>query len=135
MRLLTVLPRSIDNDMHQRAGLGLTKYLVLMSLSEAPDRRLRMSDLAAHMALSPSRMTRVVTQLEQDGLIERLMNAQDRRSNVAHLTSAGLQRLQDAWPAHLAAVRVLIFDHIDAAELPDLLRMLSILLEAAEDQS
>ena len=132
MRLLIVLPRSIDNDMQERAGLGLTKYLVLMTLSESPGRSLRMTDLAGRIAMSASRMTRVVAQLELDGLIDRSMNEHDKRSSVASLTDAGYERLENAWPAHLVAVRSLIFDHVDKADLPQLLRMLTTVLHAVE---
>jgi DNA-binding MarR family transcriptional regulator len=91
-----------------------------MYLSEAPGRRLRMSDLAAAAALSLSGMTRIVQRLEATGLVRRERCIDDRRGWLAVLTDAGLERLREAWPSHLASVRRHIFDQLDEVDLPSL---------------
>lgn len=119
-RLMVVLPRAIDEDLLARTGLSLTSYIALSQLSEAPNRRLRMSELAERAALSPSRITRVVKGLEAEGFVRRTVSPDDHRASLATLTAAGLRRLQAAWPAHLESVRALAVDHIRCDELAGL---------------
>ena len=131
-RLLTVLPRALDDDMQQSTGMNLTNYVVLVALSEAPGQTLRMSDLADRTAVSPSRMTRVVSLLEQNGLVQRSPSPDDGRSFLARLTPAGLARLEVAWPAHLASVRHHVFDHVQHRDLVKLADLARTLIEAVE---
>jgi len=133
MRLMVQLPRAIDEDMSRRSGLSLTRYVVLMRLSEASERALRMSDLAEASAISPSRMTRIVQAMVIEGLVTRQEAPGDRRASLATLTDAGLQRLQDAWPAHLAGVRALVMNNIDPHDLADFNRVTKHLLHAIEN--
>jgi len=113
MRLMMLMPRAIDEDLCRRTGLGLTRYVVLMRLSEAPDRTLRMSE----------------------GLVTRQMAPSDGRASLATLTEKGLHRLQDAWPAHLAGARRLVMDHLDPRDLADFNRMTERLLRGIEGSS
>ena len=117
MRILVALPRVLDDDLVRGAGLSSTEYAVLMHLSEAPGRRLRMSDLAARAALSRSRISRVVDGLAAAGLVHRLGDSKDGRCTLAELTDAGLARLTQAWPHHLASVRANVLDVLGPAEL------------------
>jgi DNA-binding MarR family transcriptional regulator len=96
----------------QVRGLGLR------DLSEAPGRRLRMSDLAGASALSLSGMTRIVTRLEGQGLVQRERSSCDGRGWNAVLTDDGLHRLRQAWPTHLASVRRHVIDHVRTVDLP-----------------
>jgi DNA-binding MarR family transcriptional regulator len=132
IRLIVQLPRAIDDDLVRRSGLGLTRYVVLMRLSEAPDRALRMSDLAQAAAISPSRMTRIVQSMTAEGLVARQVVVGDARASLATLTDAGMDRLREAWPAHLAGVRAFVLDHIAREELADFTRVIERLLQAAE---
>jgi DNA-binding MarR family transcriptional regulator len=85
-----------------------------MCLSEAPRRELRMADLANAAALSASRMTRLVDDLQSRGLVTKRTSSDDGRGNIAKLTPAGLAKLKTAWPTHLASVRR-VFNDIDPA--------------------
>ncbi|MFD5078566.1 MarR family winged helix-turn-helix transcriptional regulator [Streptomyces sp. NPDC058371] len=123
-RVMIVLPRVIDTDMMREQRLPLSEYTTLMHLSEAPDRRMRMSELAAIANLSLSGMTRIVTRLENQGLIERARCDEDARGWNAVLTDAGLARLQEAWPAHLASARRHVFDHLEGTDLTQLIHAL-----------
>jgi DNA-binding MarR family transcriptional regulator len=123
-RVMIVLPRVIDADMMREQYLPLSEYTTLMHLSEAPHRLLRMSELAAVCNLSLSGMTRIVTRLERQGLIERARCDEDARGWNAVLTDAGLARLEQAWPAHLASARRHVFNHLEGTDLSQLIRAL-----------
>jgi DNA-binding MarR family transcriptional regulator len=116
-RAIIVVPRVIDADLVREQRLTLNEYAALMHLSEAPERRLRMSELAAECDVSLSGMTRIVGRLEADGLIERVQCAEDARGSNAVLTDAGLARLEEAYPTHLASVRRHVIDHLGELDL------------------
>ena len=78
---------------------------MLLILANAPERRLRMSDLAAAVVLSQSGLTRLVDRLVLAGSVERTRCETDRRGLNAELTAAGRARLAEARPTHLAGVR------------------------------
>jgi DNA-binding MarR family transcriptional regulator len=117
MRAMIEVPRAFDADLLGQQGLSVSEYGVLMHLSEAPDRQLRMSDLAAASSLSLSGMTRIVARLEKHGLIRRERCVTDARGWLAVLTDSGYERLQTAWPTHLASVRSHMMDHLSGLDL------------------
>ncbi|MFG2056830.1 MarR family winged helix-turn-helix transcriptional regulator [Micromonospora sp. NPDC048930] len=119
-RLIYAMPRAIDADMVREQRLPLIDYLVLMHLSEAPDRHLRMSELATACEMSLSGMSRVVQKLESQGFVQRVRCEQDARGWNAVLTDAGFARLSEAWPTHLAAVRRHLLDHLAGLDLKTL---------------
>jgi MarR family transcriptional regulator, 2-MHQ and catechol-resistance regulon repressor len=84
-----------------RHELAPVEFEVLLRLSRSPQRRLRMSDLAAQAQLTTSGITRVVDRMERDGLVRRSACPTDRRSSHAVITDAGLTRLAEVLPAHL----------------------------------
>src|SRR5580700_12286034 len=115
MRIVKVLPRHLDSDLMHGIGLSASDYTTLMHLSEAPNRELRMSDLASATGLSASRMTRLVDDLQSRSLVTKTVSSTDARGNVAKLTPRGMAKVKSAWPAHLASVRRRFLDHVDAA--------------------
>jgi DNA-binding MarR family transcriptional regulator len=117
-RAALTVPRALDADLLIGQGMSLSDYTALMHLSEAPGRTLRMGDLASACALSLSGMSRVVSRLESEGLVERERSAGDGRGLNAVLTAAGLSRLRRAWPTHLASVRRHVMDHLCTLDLP-----------------
>jgi DNA-binding MarR family transcriptional regulator len=119
-RAALTVPRALDADLLIGQGMSLTDYTALMRLSEAPERRMRMSDLAAACALSLSGMSRIVSRLEAQGLLERERTSHDGRGLNAVLTDAGLDRLRRAWPTHLASVRRHMMDHLSELDIPAL---------------
>ncbi|MEU4454150.1 MarR family transcriptional regulator [Nocardioides sp. NPDC023903] len=116
-RAVVVIPRVLEADLMQSEGLNLTEYTVLMNLSEAPERSLRMSELANYVAISVSGLTRVVERLERTGLVERVRSTADGRGQLARLTPAGLKCLKEAWPVHLESVRRHVMDHLQNVDL------------------
>lgn len=121
-RVVHALPRAIDADMVREQRLPLTEYTALMHLSEAPDRQMRMNELAAACEKSFSGMTRVAQRLESEGLIRRVRSTHDARGCNAVLTDAGFARLEAAWPTHLAAIRRHFLDHLTGIDLAQLAR-------------
>jgi DNA-binding MarR family transcriptional regulator len=132
-RVILVVPRVLDADLVREQGLTLTEYTTLMHLSEAPNRLMRMSELAAAGDVSLSGMTRVVSRLQADGLVERVRCAEDARGANAILTDAGLARLEQAYPAHLASVRRHIVDHLAEVDLVGLARALERCVTTTQD--
>jgi DNA-binding MarR family transcriptional regulator len=100
----------LEVDLQRAKGLSIGDYQVLVFLSEAPSRRMRMSDLAAQLHLSPSGLTRRLDGLVRAGLVSREPSAEDRRVLLAVLTDAGFERIVDAAPAHVASVRRRLLD-------------------------
>jgi DNA-binding MarR family transcriptional regulator len=135
MRIVKVLPRHLDNDLVRGAGLTASEYTTLMHLSEAPNRELRMADLANATDLSASRMTRLVDDLQSRSLVTKTASSSDARGNVARLTPRGMAKLKSAWRVHLASVRRRFFDSVDAKGLNGVARTLAEVADHLEDAS
>jgi len=125
MRIALSLPRRLDADLVRTFGITANEYTTMMCLSEARDRELRMADLATAAALSASRMTRLVDDLQARGMVTKRTSSEDARGNVAALTPAGLAKLRKAWPTHLASVRNRVFDHVDPSTVSNAARALT----------
>lgn len=114
--LLFRLPAALDAQLQQDAQITHFEYVVLMSLSEAPARTLRMSDLAAIASGSLSRLSHVVSRLERRGWVRRESCPGDGRYINAVLTEAGWNKVVESAPGHVEAVRKLIVDGLSPAE-------------------
>jgi DNA-binding MarR family transcriptional regulator len=117
LRVHAALVRELDRELELEHGLPLTQYEVLLNLDNAPDHRLRMSELASSVLLSQSGITRLVDRMEREGLVERVPCPGDRRGLWAILTDAGRSRLAEARPTHLAGVRARFLAHFSGEEL------------------
>jgi DNA-binding MarR family transcriptional regulator len=111
----------IDRQLQHGAGLPHAYYEILARLSEAPGRRLRMSQLATSSLASRSRLSHAVARLEKDGWVRREPCPSDRRGYLAVLTDAGMARLEDAARGHVEEVRTLLFDQLSPAQQDALL--------------
>jgi DNA-binding MarR family transcriptional regulator len=116
----------------QRAGLPLTWYDVLLVVNAAPDRQLTMSELGRQAVVSRERVSRVVTELEREGLVERRANPDDRRSSYAAITDEGRRRLRAAAPVYLDAVDTHFLSHLRPTETAAMARALQKVLDAEE---
>lgn len=112
----TRLVRELDEELRAAHDLPLSTYDVLTTLESAPDRRLRMRDLADAVLLSRSGLTRLVDRLARDGLVEREECADDARGAFALLTDHGLEALRRARPTHQAGVRRRFLDRLEPGE-------------------
>ena len=124
LRAHALVTRRLEGDLLAEQRLPLASYDVLVQLVEAPDRRLRMSELAERVLLSRSGLTRLVDRLERDGLVRREPCDDDARGLFTVLTDAGRRRLREATPVHLHGVAehaVGRLDDDEAAALADLL--------------
>jgi len=129
-RIMVALPRALDEDLVRETGLSLNAYATLMSLSEADNQELRMAELAAATALSASRITRLVDELQDRNLVTKRRCDADARGNIARLTPEGLKRLKAAYPHHLRSARDRVMDQLD----PALCRRLGkVLTQVAEE--
>jgi len=133
--MVKVIPRHLDSDLVRGAGLTASEYTTIMHLSEAPNRELRMADLANATDLSASRMTRLVDDLQSRGLVTKTVSSSDARGNVARLTRRGMAKLKSAWPVHLASVRSRFFDYIDTGAVEAVARGLAEVAVHLEDTS
>lgn len=98
------LAERLDADLRE-FGLDLGEYEILVTLSEAPERRVRMSELADAVHQSRSRLTHTVSRMENAGLVDRASCPTDRRGVWAHLTDEGFRLLEVAAPTHVESVR------------------------------
>ena len=104
LRSHATITRALDADLIAAHGLSLSDYEVLLLLAQAPERQLRMVRLAEQVLLTRSGITRLVTRLEDQGLVERVCCPSDRRGFNARLTDAGHDRLREAAKTHLAGI-------------------------------
>lgn len=117
VRVMVTLPAALDAQLHRDADLSYIEYMVLAMLSEQPCRRLRMSELAAAINSSLSRLSHVAKRLESQGYLRRTPDQADGRSTNAVLTDAGLAAVVASAPGHVAAVRSLVFDALSQQQL------------------
>lgn len=115
--LMMQLPGPLDAQLQQDSGLSLFTYLVLSSLSMAPERTLRMSELARLANGSLSRLSNVAKRLEERGWLRREPDPHDGRATVARLTDSGWEVVRSAAPGHVEAVRRLVIDRLTGPQL------------------
>ena len=130
LRAAARIDEALDRQLQREAGMPHAYYQVLAMLSEAPDRTLRMSELATLTTSSPSRLSHAVARLEERGWVRRDPHPTDRRGALAVLTQAGWQALVAAAPGHVAAVRDVMFDRLAPDQVPQLRAICERLVEA-----
>lgn len=110
------LIEQIDQDLGAAGCVPLSWYDVLIELYEAPERRLRMSDLARRVVLSRSTLTHLAARLEGAGLLARERAPQDRRGAYAVLSAAGVEALRQAWPVYSRGIASYFARHLSEEE-------------------
>ncbi|RYJ23337.1 MarR-family transcriptional regulator [Streptomyces sp. L-9-10] len=131
--LVLLLPGRLESPLQHGAGLTLFEYLTLSHISEAPERRIRMSDLAYLASGSLSRLSNVVKRFEQRGWVERSPDPDDGRYTVAALTDAGYDMVAAAAPTHVRSVRQYVLDPLTAADQQALARIAAKLRVRPDD--
>jgi DNA-binding MarR family transcriptional regulator len=129
-RFFVVAPRFLDEDLQRGAHMSLSTYSILLHLSEAPSRSLRITELANRAYLSGSRTTRLVDELLADRLVTKQRSAADGRGFDVTLAEEGLAALQRAYPVHLRSVRSRVLDHVDRSTLPCFAKAIIAIAEA-----
>lgn len=135
MRLMLTLHRALDDDLVHARGITANEYTVLMSLSEAPNGELRITELAGSAALSVSRMSRLIDDLQSRDLVTKRRSEIDGRGNVVSLTRQGLAQLKAAYPDHLASARHLVLDHIDRDNVERVARTLEVIATQLDERA
>jgi DNA-binding MarR family transcriptional regulator len=110
----------LDRELQRDAGMPHAYYEILVVLSEAPRRTLRMSELAALTRSSRSRLSHAVAKLEDKGWVHRRDCPTDRRGQLAELTTAGFAALVAAAPGHVEGVRTHLFDQLSPEQVAQL---------------
>jgi DNA-binding MarR family transcriptional regulator len=123
--------RDLERELLAATGMPLGWYDVLLQLAEAPDRRLRMAELADRVLLSRSGLSRLIDRLQAEGLVRREPSPDDARGTFTVLTADGLNRLRHAAPVHLAGIREHWLVHFSDDELRQLAGFLSRLAPSA----
>jgi DNA-binding MarR family transcriptional regulator len=126
------LTERLDRVLREKHGLSLPEYEILVRLSEAEQRRLRMADLAESVSHSRSRLSHTVGRLEADGLVRRESCFGDGRGVFAVLTPDGLDRLEHASHDHVTSVREFLVDVVDPADLVAVGRAFRAVMDALD---
>ena len=126
---------AMDADLKRAAGLQLAWYDILLELYYADGQALTMTDLAERVVLSRTRVSRVVDEMVQSGLVERVQHPDDKRSALASLTEQGRRRFRAAAPTYLASIDRYVADPLSKAELETLRALLTRLTEAPTSRS
>ncbi|MCC5576319.1 MarR family transcriptional regulator [Microtetraspora sp. AC03309] len=119
-----LLERRIEEQLKADSGLTHDQYEILVRLSSAPGRSMRMTELARMVVVSKSGLTYQVGGLEKKGLVERTSCPSDDRGVMAVLTDEGMRCLERTAPGHLAVVRAYLIDHCDPGELTTMTRIM-----------
>lgn len=129
VRLITRLPWAIDTQLQRDSGLSMLEYMSMAELIESPARTMRMSTLAEHTSVSLSRLSHMVKRLEARGYVRREPDPSDGRFTNAILLDAGVRKMEEAAPGHVANVRRLVIDNLSAEGLRRLGRDAERILE------
>jgi DNA-binding MarR family transcriptional regulator len=111
-----LLSRQLDRDLHP-FGLSINDYEILVVLSESPEHRLRMTDLADATAQSRSRLSHQITRMEATGLVRRDSCPGDKRGLFAVLTDTGMATIEQVAPHHVESVRRHFISLLDENQL------------------
>ena len=123
--------RRLDEELRAEHDLSLAEYDALLTIADAPERRIRMRQLADRVILSKSGVTRLIDRLVLDGLVERAACASDARGAEAVLTADGLDRLRRASRTHLRGIAEHFLAAVDEADLPTIERSMQAVAEHA----
>ena len=117
LRLNSLLPVVLHRELQADAGISLSDFEVLVALTDTPEGRVRVTDLARELNWERSRVSHHVTRMERRGLVERSECSDDGRGAWVVLTEHGRSAIERAAPGHARAVRRLIFDDLSPEEL------------------
>jgi DNA-binding MarR family transcriptional regulator len=129
LRFTNTVMRELDAALIGAHGISVKEFDVLITLYNAPAGRLRMTELAERVVLTPSGVTHLVTRLERDRLVSRVVDEEDRRSFFAEMTRDGRRRLREARPTHNEVVRAHLTSRLNAEQLGAMGALWDVILE------
>ena len=127
--------RAIERDLDAAGQISLTSYDVLLELNAAPDRQLRMQELGLKAVLSRTRVSRIVTELESAGYVERVPDPDDGRATLATLTPTGRAALKQAAPVYLAGIEQHFTRHLSTSQQRAIAEGLQRVIDAHDAQT
>ncbi|MEU0204878.1 MarR family transcriptional regulator [Streptomyces canus] len=128
----TLLEDHLDRQLQRDAGMPHIYYGLLVGLAEAPNRRLRMTELAMRAKITRSRLSHAIARLERNGWVRREDCPDDKRGQFAVLTDPGLEMLKGAAPGHVRAVRNAVFDRLTPEQQKSLGEIMQIVAEGLQ---
>lgn len=131
----TLLFDALDRQLQRDVGIPQAYYEILVRLSEAPRRGMRMSELADATRSSRSRLSHAVARLQERGWVDRVECPTDKRGQVAQLTDDGYAALEDAAPGHVAAVRAYMIGRLTSDQVEQLEQIASAIIAGLESES
>jgi DNA-binding MarR family transcriptional regulator len=129
------LVAELGRHLEAESGLSQPWFEVLLRLARSPDGRLRMTDLARQVIMTPSGLTRAIDRMEEAGLVSRESCATDRRVAYASLTAKGRRTIEAALPQHLARLDECFIEHLDTNERAALEQALRKIRDALRPES
>ena len=134
LRLNALLPGALHRELQADAGLSLPDFDVLVQLTDSPEGRVRVSDLARGLHWERSRVSHHITRMERRGLVRREECRDDGRGAWVVLTEEGRAAIEHAAPAHVATVRRLVFDALTPQEAEVMARVIEKVLSRLEGE-
>ena len=128
----TLLEDHLDRQLQRDAGMPHVYYGLLVTLAEAPRRRLRMTELAKDAKITRSRLSHAVSRLEKNGWVRREDCPSDKRGQFAVLTDEGMNVLRRHAPGHVDAVRQAVFDRLTPEQQKSLGEIMGIVAEGLQ---
>ncbi|MER0446314.1 MarR family transcriptional regulator [Streptomyces sp. Edi4] len=122
----------LDRQLQRDAGMPHVYYGLLVQLSQAPRRRLRMTELAKNAKITRSRLSHAITRLEKNGWVRREDCPSDKRGQLATLTDAGYEVLERSAPGHVAAVRQALFDRLTPEQVDQLGEIMRVMAQGLQ---
>jgi DNA-binding MarR family transcriptional regulator len=116
----SLLHDRLDRELTHETGISHAYYEILVALSEAPGRMMRMSELADRCLSSRSRLSHAVSRLEERGWVRRQVSESDGRGQLAILTDEGFAALEAAAPIHVTGVRTHLFDQLTPQQVENM---------------
>lgn len=128
----TLLEDHLDRQLQRDAGMPHIYYGLLVQLSQAPRRRLRMTELAKSAKITRSRLSHAIARLEKNGWVRRENCPSDKRGQFAQLTEEGVEVLRQNAPGHVSAVRQALFDRLAPEQVEQLGAIMRVMAEGLE---
>ncbi|MBW5424945.1 MarR family transcriptional regulator [Streptomyces sp. BG9H] len=134
LQATTLLDDVLDRQLQRDAGMPHMYYGLLVQLSDAPRRRLRMTELAKTVKITRSRLSHAIARLEKSGWVRREECPSDKRGQLAVLTDEGFEVLRRTAPGHVTAVRQALFDRLTPEQQKSLGEIMTIVAEGLQPQ-
>ncbi len=135
LRLNALLPGALHRGLQADAGLSLPDFDVLVQLTDRPEGRVRVTELARALSWERSRVSHHVSRMEKRGLVRREECSEDGRGAWVNLTSAGRAAIESAAPAHVETVRQLVFEVLTREEIDVLATVIEKVLVRLEEDT